>query len=451
MKTILMLLLMMSHLWVQVFAADKPEQVNKPVGPPLSADAQKLLDEANQRIDNIDTEQLKKLLSEVPETVLIDVRSPQEITLLGGHIDSPRHRNIMRGWLDLQVDSYIPDKDAPIVVYCGVNQRSPLAADRLMQLGYKQVKNYADGFFAWQAAGLPVESYDKALNSPLYQLPEEVIPGVWSAIGATAPPTYDNSGHNNNLSFVITEAGVVVMNAGESYLLAAALHDEIKQHTDQSVKYVVMENGQGHAMLGANYWKEQGAKLVIHKNAWEYFSAAAPQVKERAMRRRDKMFRTELVEPDIIMGQEKLDLSLGSWKIEVLYLGAGHTPGGVVLWLPEKKLAITGDLAFHERLLPIFEVSDTAGWIETWDKLVALGPEHLIPGHGGPTTDLAELARYTRDYLVYLRTEISALLDAGGTLSDAYKIDQSAYSHLDTFDELALRNVSTLYKVMEFE
>ena len=94
---------------------------------------------------------------------------------------------------------------------------------------------------------------DKAPQSMLYDLPREVVPGVWSAIGATAPGTYANSGHNNNLSFVITDEGVLVVNAGDNYLLAKALHDEIKKITDQPVKYVVLENGQGHAMLGSNY------------------------------------------------------------------------------------------------------------------------------------------------------------------------------------------------------
>ena len=47
-----------------------------------------------------------------------------------------------------------------------------------------------------------------------YQPVIEVIPNVWSAIGATAPPTYENAGHNNNLSFIITGDGVVVVNGG---------------------------------------------------------------------------------------------------------------------------------------------------------------------------------------------------------------------------------------------
>ncbi|HMB14184.1 MAG TPA: MBL fold metallo-hydrolase, partial [Roseovarius sp.] len=74
---------------------------------------------------------------------------------------------------------------------------------------------------------------DQYPASLLYSKPVEFIPGVWSAIGATAPPTYENAGHNNNLSFIVTGEGVVVINGGASYGLARALHEEIKMITDQ--------------------------------------------------------------------------------------------------------------------------------------------------------------------------------------------------------------------------
>ena len=54
-----------------------------------------------------------------------------------------------------------------------------------------------------------------------------------------------------------------------------------------------------------------------------------------------------------------------------------------------------------------------------------------MPGHGVPT-DMAEVTRYTRDYLVYMRAQIGALIRDGGGLEDVSSIDQSAYSHLDT-------------------
>lgn len=438
-------------------AADEPSSAQKvaaislPQTPPLGPEAEAMLEAVKKRITNVNTAELKELIEKHPETQLIDVRSPAELTLLGGHIDSPRHRNIMRGWLDLQIDGILPNKDTPIVVYCGVNQRSPMAAEALTKRGYSNVKNYSDGFFAWKDAGLPVQEPDKALNSILYSMPQEVIPGVWSAIGATAPPTYDNSGHNNNLSFVITDDGVVVMNAGESYLLAQAIHEEIRKLTDQPVKYVVLENGQGHAMLGSPYWREQGAKIIMHADAWHEIGEREERMMDRIAPRRDKNFKTAIIKPDILLEDDKLELNVGSWKMEVLSLGPAHSPGDIMLWIPQKKLVISGDIAFHQRLLPVFEETDTAAWIETWDEFEKLGAEHFIPGHGSPTTDIKVLTRYTRDYLKYMREQIAELLDNDATLSDAYKIDQSAYAHLDTFDELALRNAATIFKAMEFE
>ncbi len=73
-----------------------------------------------------------------------------------------------------------------------------------------------------------------------------------------------------------------------------------------------------------------------------------------------------------------------------------------------------------------------------------------MPGHGHPTTiDVVE--KWTIGYLEFMRGEITAILDNGGSLIDAYNIDQSAYSHLDTFDELAGLNADRIYRAMEFE
>ena len=107
---------------------------------------------------------------------------------------------------------------------------------------------------------------DQYPGSILYAKPVEFIPNVRTSTGATAPATYENSGHNNNYTFVITGAGVVVVNSG-SYLLAEALHDEIMHVTDEPVVLVINENGQGHAMLGNGYWREQGIPVLAHADA----------------------------------------------------------------------------------------------------------------------------------------------------------------------------------------
>jgi len=90
---------------------------------------------------------------------IIDVREPEEFSL--GHIKGAI--NVPRGVLEFRADPSYPggipnlyDKTAKITLYCRSGARSALAAQSLMQLGYKATTSMAGGFLAWQAAGLPV-------------------------------------------------------------------------------------------------------------------------------------------------------------------------------------------------------------------------------------------------------------------------------------------------------
>ena len=292
---------------------------------------------------------------------------------------------------------------------------------------------------------------DQYPASELYAKPVEVIPHVFSAIGATAPPTYENAGHNNNLSFVVTGDGVVVINGGASARLAAALHEEIKTVTDQPVKLVINENGQGHAMLGNSYWADQGVDTLMHEDAAQEVAENGYQILANMQRyNRDRAEGTRIVTPTRIFTDKEV-ITIGDVTFEVLYLGPAHGHGDTQVWIPQWSMMIAGDIAFHERMLPIFSYTCTSCWIETWDTAFEpLSPTYIIPGHGHPT-NLAQVRRYTRDYLRYLRAKIGAHLDDGGDLAEAYYVDQSPYEHLDTFEELATKNAGRVYEEMEFE
>jgi glyoxylase-like metal-dependent hydrolase (beta-lactamase superfamily II) len=249
---------------------------------------------------------------------------------------------------------------------------------------------------------------------------------------------------------VITLAGVLVVNGGDSYLLAKALHDEIRKITDLPVKYVVLENGQGHAMLGSGYWQEQGVPVIAHVDAAQEIKAQSFALLETMqVRAGDKAEGTKVAMPDITFEDIKV-IELGGERIELLYLGPAHSPGDIIVWLPGRKLVISGDMAFHQRMLPLFEHTDTRAWIETWDKFEALGAKVVIPGHGEPT-DMATVRKYTRDYLVYLREKVAEVIENGATLQEAYEIDQSPYMHLPTAEFLAKRNAGQVFQSMEFE
>ncbi len=292
---------------------------------------------------------------------------------------------------------------------------------------------------------------DQYPQSELYSKPVEVIPHVFSAIGATAPPTYENSGHNNNLSFIVTDEGVVVINAGASSRLAAALHDEIKAVTDQPVVLVINENGQGHAMLGNGYWRDLGVDILAHADAIAETTENGDFIFQGMERyNRDKATGSRVEHANLSFDNE-YSVILGGVEIEVLHLGPAHDPGDLQVWIPQWGMLIAGDIAFHERMLPIFEHTCTSCWLETWeDKLEPLNPTYVIPGHGHPT-NLAQVRRYTRDYLMDLRARIGAHIEDGGDLASAYYVDQDRWRNLDTFEELATKNAGRVFEEMEWE
>lgn len=117
---------------------------------------QDILQSVAPKVSNINTAELKKEIDGNPDLVLIDIRTRKEIESMGGAIDAPQNTTIPRGWLEFRIGKAASSKDTPIVVYCGGNIRSPLAADTLQKMGFTNVKNYADGFIGWRNDGLPV-------------------------------------------------------------------------------------------------------------------------------------------------------------------------------------------------------------------------------------------------------------------------------------------------------
>jgi rhodanese-related sulfurtransferase len=120
-------------------------------------DGEQMTREISYQVIDISTQELRQEIERNPDLVLIDIRTPGEVAGMGGAIKAMQNVNIPRGWLEFRVTRHAQNKDTPIVVYCGGNIRSPLAAYTLKQMGYRNVRNYADGFISWRNEGLPVE------------------------------------------------------------------------------------------------------------------------------------------------------------------------------------------------------------------------------------------------------------------------------------------------------
>lgn len=139
----------------------------------------------------------------------------------------------------------------------------------------------------------------------------------------------------------------------------------------------------------------------------------------------------------------RLDLKVGDLDVTLLEVGPAHTRGDVIVHVPSTRTILTGDILFIEGT-PIMWEGPVANWIDACEKIVALEPEVVVPGHGPLTDTRGALA--VRDYLVYVRDETRKRFDAGLSAREAaLDIQLGDYSSWLDSERIAV-NVVTLYR-----
>ena len=218
---------------------------------------------------------------------------------------------------------------------------------------------------------------------------------------------------------------------------------------------------------GDHCWGNQlfaGAEIIGHRGCAASFGKDAPPAMLQAMkglagsddpslalmarRLEDWDFRGIELTPPTTLIDDRLDLDLDGIRVEMLYVGPAHTLGDVIVHLPHERIVFTGDILFH-RCTPIGWEGTYAKWIAALDRIVALDPEIVVPGHG-PICGV-EGPREMKAYLEYVRQESRRFFDRGLSALDACKrLDLGPYASW-TEPERLLFNVERAYRELRGE
>lgn len=279
---------------------------------------------------------------------------------------------------------------------------------------------------------------------------QPVTDGVWAIVGPKEQRSAENLANNATFGLVVTDEGAVLIDPGGSWKGAEALHEAVLSVTDQPVTYVIDTGGQDHRWLGNGYWQAQGATVIASEEAVADHRDRGPmQLTALAQFLGDKLEGTEPSVADMTFADSHR-LVVGGLTFEITHPGPAHTPGDSFVWVPEKDTVFTGDIVYVERILGVGSQSLITDWPAAFEAVAATGATHVVPGHGHATTmDRARADTY--DYLMNLRERIGALIDEGGDIMDAPKVDQSAFAYLEQFESLAGRNAQTAFEQMEWE
>jgi len=281
---------------------------------------------------------------------------------------------------------------------------------------------------------------------------EQVADRVWFVQGAAALGSPANRNFISNAGFIVTDDGVVVVDALGSPALAGELLAEIRRVTPQPVRYVIVTHYHADHIYGLQVFKAAGATILAHNAGREYLNSDTAQKRLEASRQELAPWvddQTRLVPADRWLDQDETRLRVGTYDILIRHVGPAHTPEDLVVFVPRLGVLFSGDLFFRGRI-PFVGQADSRLWIASLERLIDDKPRIVVPGHGPASTDPMADLTMTRDYLVYLRQTMREAAHNLEPFEDAYaRADWSRYDKMPLFRAANRMNAYNTYLLME--
>lgn len=280
---------------------------------------------------------------------------------------------------------------------------------------------------------------------------QQVAPHTWYVQGESALGSAANRNFVSNAGFVITRAGVVVIDALGSPFLAQELIKLIAQKTSQPITHVLLTHYHADHIYGLQSFK--GVQIWAHEAGSHYLDSDTAQ--SRLISSRETMFpwideKTRLM-PATHWFKDRTELVVGGMVFVLQPMGPAHTPEDIVVHVPSEGVLFSGDLMFRGRV-PFVGNANSKQWLASLDIMLGLDARVMVPGHGSASLQARQDMMLTREYLAYVRQSMGAAAKDMVPFEEAYeKTDWRAFEHLPLFKSANRINAFNTYLEMERE
>lgn len=216
-----------------------------------------------------------------------------------------------------------------------------------------------------------------------------------------------------NSAVIVGDDGCLVFDAQATPAMAGKVIERVRSVTDKPIKYVVLSHYHAVRVLGATAYQAQG--IIASQETYRLIEERGQQDWDSEYGRFPRLFQDAesipgLTWPTLAFDGE-MSVFLGKREVRLMQLGAGHTSGDIVAWVPDAQVMFTGDLVEYHSACYCGDAY-LREWPATLNEIREFNPKAIAPGRGDALKGLEttrEAIAMTRDFVgtLYGAAEIS--------------------------------------------
>jgi glyoxylase-like metal-dependent hydrolase (beta-lactamase superfamily II) len=209
-----------------------------------------------------------------------------------------------------------------------------------------------------------------------------------------------------NSAVVVGEDGCLVFDAQATPAMASKVIERVRAVTDKPIRYVVLSHYHAVRVLGASAYRAEA--IVASEETRRLIAERGQQDWDSEYGRFPRLFQDAesipgLTWPTLTFDGE-MTIHLGKREVRLMQLGAGHTSGDIVAWVPDAEVMLSGDLIEYHSACYCGD-AHLREWPATLNEILAFNPKAIAPGRGdalkGGQT-VREAIALTRDFVTTL-------------------------------------------------
>lgn len=270
---------------------------------------------------------------------------------------------------------------------------------------------------------------------------------IYALLGPTELPNAHNGGYMVNSTLILGDKAAILIDTGFSDEIGAHIRKAAEKITKLPITHVINTHHHGDHSLGNVIF--QGAEIISSENCRKLVEDTGADwiaIVETSIGR--KLPNTKAIPASrTYASQTRTAVEINGVKMEFWVPVAAHTKGDMLVWLPDDKVLVGGDVLVNT-VTPAFRDAEVKHWVETLAEVQRYPAKTIIPGHGPLMTMKDAKALHQRMANFYAGVE--KLYKAGGSESDVrQQVSLNDWKKLKHFDEQMGGNINRTWLEIE--